>query len=186
MGPGTQVEPAIPTSPPPLPLSIPRCHLASRMPLAPITALVAPFLDTLSLVQLGTLGPDWRDLAYFGSIPFGPGVNAGLHRRRYRSFGQPDIHRSASHDSVPGPLLCHLAWPWLTTSDRRKLCHVFGHAWQAYAAMRSCLSTTSISVLCLRRDHPTYTKLTLCERSLRFGMLHIAFDFCHGDVVRYL
>mgnify|MGYP002812740232 CR=1 FL=1 len=79
-----------------------------------------------------------------------------------------------------------MAWPWLTPSERRGLIHVFGHSWHCYAILRTRMATTTLSHLRLHRDHPTYVAYSLRQRGIRLGMLEIAFDFNHGDVIRYL
>ncbi len=73
------------------------------MDLARIAGLVAPYLDPKTCHTLAHFGQDWQYLATYGSIPYGSGIRGGLHRRRSRAFGQPDVNRSASHDSIPAP-----------------------------------------------------------------------------------
>lgn len=157
-----------------------------RIPLAAIGGLVAPFIDLDDQRTLAALGPNWIALSHYGTVPFPASPRFGLQRRRSRGFGQPDVRRSASHDTVPVPWLFHMAWPWLQPADRHRLETLLGHTWRSYAALRTRTAFTSLSVLRLPRDHPVLAAFSLRERSIRLGMLEILFNFEHGDVVRYM
>ena len=83
---------------------------------ASIVALVLPFLparDQVSLQQTHTsFHALWGDTCLF---PPGPGTYC----RRRSGFGKSSPLLSTSHSGAPSPyLLVHLAWSWLTVSDR--------------------------------------------------------------------
>jgi hypothetical protein len=111
VSPCTPVPQILTRSQPKLSASRTFAPLARRFPLATISGLLAPYLDSDDLASLATFGPAWTEIATYGSIPFPPSARIGIHKRRATGFGKPDIHRSAAHDVLPFAWLCHMLGP---------------------------------------------------------------------------
>ena len=139
------------------------------------------FLDRASASALRWASPhfhhQWGDSRLFPPSP-------SCYRRRRFSFRKASPLLSTAHSLSSPYFLVHLAWDWLSVTDRRSLASAMPTI-ANYANLR--VAATHLDLLSLQASRPSSDATPICkDRAYRMAAALLRFNFNYGDFVRWL
>lgn len=103
---------------------------------------------------------------------------------RYKGFGSRDIHHTLRNRDLPYHFIIHLAWAFMSPSDRYTIAMLFP-IFFLYAKLRKDASKADLSPLLLPRPPPSDDPIDLTRVHL-MGCALLRFNCDYGDLIRWL
>jgi len=139
------------------------------------------FLDRASASALRPASPhfhhQWGDSRLFPPSP-------SCYRRQRYGFGKAPPLLSTAHSLSSPYFLVHLAWDWLSVTDRRSLASAMPTI-ADYATLRA--AATHLDLSSLQASRPSLDATPIWQdRAYRMATALLCFNFNYGDFVRWL